>query len=448
MSVSEDKLPDGKSANRPGLLSRLIDTGRPFDIEGVPPSLYAVIAVLSIAVLELGLLPQTGIVGAFAVLWTIGLVFFAIGERVRPLKALLGGGLVIAWAGAAVIANLGLISADEIAVLQGHIIDNRLLYFLLASLVISSVLGVPTSVLRKSLVSYAPIIIGGLVLSAVFGMVAGLLAGIPADRVITMYFLPIMGGGGGAGALPMSEIYGTVTGNDVTGYFNYAIGVLTLGNITAILIASGLVHLRRRAPSLSGDGRLVRGATESIAADDTTPEDEINTHSAMVFVVCILLAGIVLATVIGSLHFFAWVTIIAILVNFSRAVSPAMRTSLRRLSAWGMRAFLVTILVAFGLSADLHVIAGLFTAGNLLVIVAIVCGAALGAGLVAQAVRCFPIEGAVSGGLCMANAGGSGDLQVLSAARLLALFPYAQISSRIGGAFVLVLANYLFAWFT
>lgn len=108
---------------------------------------------------------------------------------------------------------------------------------------------------------------------------------------------------------------------------------------------------------------------------------------------------------------------------------------------------MVTILAAFGLSADFNVIAQLFDPASIFVIFSIVLGAALGAGLIANFVRCYPVEGALAGGLCMANAGGAGDLQVLSAARRLSLYPYAQISSRIGGALMLVLASYLFELF-
>jgi Na+/citrate or Na+/malate symporter len=42
----------------------------------------------------------------------------------------------------------------------------------------------------------------------------------------------------------------------------------------------------------------------------------------------------------------------------------------------------------------------------------------------------FPIESAITAGLCMANRGGSGDLEVLSACNRMNLISYAQISSR------------------
>lgn len=430
--------------NKSGLLTMLFDTNEPFDIEGIPLKLYFVMAALAIAILQLELLTKVGIAGAFAVMWSVGFFFFAIGERVKALRAILGGGLVMSYVGAAVTANIGVITPENIEYLQSFVIGNRLFYFILAGLLISSILSVRPTVLKKALLSFAPIILGGLFLAALGGMLAGFLAGIPLERVVLMYFLPIMGGGTGAGAIPISEVYADVTGESATDYFNFAIAVLTLGNIVAIFIASLLRIAGEKFPAISGDGKLVKGEKQKVEDAEISSAVAVNTHAAMVFVVCLLLAGYVLSATIGLVHFFAWVTIIAVMLNVSRAISPAMQQSLLLLSSWGVKAFLVTILVSFGFSADLDVIAQLFSPGNLFVIVSIVVGAAIGAGIIAHVVRCYPIEGALAGGLCMANAGGSGDLQVLSAARRLELYPYAQLSSRLGGAFMLVLANFLF----
>ena len=74
----------------------------------------------------------------------------------------------------------------------------------------------------------------------------------------------------------------------------------------------------------------------------------------------------------------------------------------------------------------------------------VVLGAIIGSGAIGMLFGFNFVEGAITSGLCMANRGGSGDLQVLSAGKRLNLMSYAQISSRIGGAIVLILGSIVF----
>ena len=67
--------------------------------------------------------------------------------------------------------------------------------------------------------------------------------------------------------------------------------------------------------------------------------------------------------------------------------------------------------------------------------------------LVGSLFHYYPVEGMLTAGLCMANGGGSGDVQCLGAANRMEMMSYAQISSRIGGAIMLVIASYFFGKF-
>ena len=85
---------------------------------------------------------------------------------------------------------------------------------------------------------------------------------------------------------------------------------------------------------------------------------------------------------------------------------------------------------------DFNEMLGVLSVGNLVITILIVLGAVLGTALFGLFVGFYPVECAITAGLCMANMGGAGDLAVLGAAKRMNLMSYAQISSQIGRAHV------------
>ncbi|NQY89689.1 MAG: 2-hydroxycarboxylate transporter family protein [Colwellia sp.] len=416
-----------------------------YEVNGLPLFFYSLMSVLIIIFWKLGKLEAMGIVGAFAFMWAIGFFFYAIGEKLPIWREYVGGGLIMAFIGSAVLVHMNIISADEADFLKAAVIDNKLLYLLLVALVGASVLSVPRKVLLKSLVLYVPIIIAGITFAMALGVAAGTFFGIAPGKIITMYVLPIMGGGNGAGAIPMAEIYADVTGKDESVYYSFAISILTLGNMIAILIAASLNKLGKIYPSLTGNGKLLNTPDEIELDDEPIIEhSKLNTQGSLFFVTSILLLCALLYSIIPAVHLFAWSVIIFMLFNALDILSSEIKQSMQAFSEWGMKVFLILVLVAIGLKTDLNTLIDTFNIANITIAFFIVFGAALGTGLTAKLFKCYPIEAAISAGLCMANRGGSGDLEVLGAAKRMELFPYSQISSRIGGGIVLMLAGYLF----
>ena len=323
-------------------------------------------------------------------------------------------------------------------------------------LIVGSLLGLERKLLIKSSALYLPAIIAGVVGSIVFGALGGILFGKDPVQVVMAYVLPIMGGGAGAGAIPMAQVYADVTGEDPAGYLSFALAILAVGNIVSVAFAAILQTVGILVPKLSGNGELVRDAAKKV---ETEKKETINVTmddlgagiflTGGFFILAQLFAKKILPSVAGvSIPNFAYLIIFAALANVFNLIPEHLKAGAQKCQQFCANKLVWIQMVGVGIvMINFSEMLEVLSVANLVIVILIVLGAVLGSAIFGWVVGFFPIESAITAGLCMANMGGAGDLAVLGAAKRMNLISYAQISSRIGGAMILLLSSIVFSIF-
>ncbi|KFN91825.1 Na(+)Citrate OH(-) antiporter [Tetragenococcus muriaticus PMC-11-5] len=261
-----------------------------------------------------------------------------------------------------------------------------------------------------------------------------------------------MGGGNGGGAIPLSEVYAGITGEGSEVYYSFAIIILTVGNVFAIFAAALLNRLGEKFPKLTGDKQtIIRGTEEDDLSDeDYTPSLGDVASGLLIaltsYTVGLLFSNVLLPEIFGfPIHELAYMVIFVVILCALGVVPLNVRMGAKRLQSFFTKHLTLLIMVGVGVDLDLNELLAAVTLPNIVVALFIIVGAVLGSGAVGYLVGFYPIDTAVTAGLCMANRGGSGDLAVLGAANRMGLMAYAQLSSRLGGAIILVIASVLFS---
>ena len=435
-----------------------------FKIFGMAWYVYAAVAGVALIAMFGDYLPSNT-VGAFAILYTLGIALGWIGDRIPVWNTYIGGGSILAFLGSAYLVYIGIIPEATIETVKIFMDTTDFLDLFIAVLITGSILSVNRKLLLKAFAGYLPAILAGIVGAILLGMVGGLLVGVEPARVATEYVLPIMGGGTGAGAIPMADIYANATGNDPAKWLSFGLSILTIANIIAIMAAGVLnkIGVLSFGKALTGNGELIRNA-EDISALEGKEEVKVTQRDiacGLILACAFYVAGNILSKVVqipeftlfGStlkidIHRFAWMVVLVAIANIAGVIPAELRVGANKLQGYFSKQFLLVIMCGVGIAlTDLGELIAAFTFGNVLIAALIVVGAILGSGLVGWLVGFYPIETAITAGLCMANRGGSGDLAVLGAAKRMELISFAQISSRLGGGLMLIIASVVFGIF-
>ncbi|MFQ2124410.1 2-hydroxycarboxylate transporter family protein [Aeromonas jandaei] len=385
-----------------------------------------------------------GMVGALALMFVLGTLLTELGERIMPIREYLGGGTILAIFGGAALFEYQLLPVQAGQVITNFMKEGGFLNFFIASLVTGSVFGMSGALLKNAAMRYLPVILGGVVLALLSVGLVGSLMGYGFKNAVLLIGLPIMGGGMGAGAVPLVEILSGPMQMSSADLLSRMVPAVVIANTLAILVGSLLARLGRRYPSLTGNGKLMVKENSQSIADEQAEAPTLQSLGMGLFISSSMF---VLGSLLGNfipMHPFALMILAVAFIKVSGLLPRRYEQAAADWYQFVVSNLTPSLLVGIGVAyTSIPELISAFSISYFVLVMVTVIGGALGAALVGKLIGFYPIEAAITGGLCMANMGGTGDVAVLSAAQRMKLMPFAQISSRLGGAVMLILATAL-----
>jgi malate:Na+ symporter len=199
---------------------------------------------LGVLAMYLGVMP-TGIIGAACLLLPLALVLEPLGERLPVLKDYLGGSpLMMIFIGAGLV-YFNVLSPEVVTSLSGFMKESgsNFLDFFICSLITGAIFGIHSRMLVKAGLRYALPVVGGIIASCGLLALTGLALGRTWHDLVLNIGFPILGGGIGAGAVPMASVVHGVTGQDIKQLMSTFVPAVVLGNVFSIIAAALLDRL-------------------------------------------------------------------------------------------------------------------------------------------------------------------------------------------------------------
>lgn len=386
----------------------------------------------------------SGMVGALAIMIVLGGAFNEIGNRTPIVKTYLGGGAIVCIFASAAMVTFNIMPTSVVENVDFFMNDVGFLNFYIAALITGSILGMNRQLLIKASVRFLPVAICAITFALILVGVVGSIVGYGFKEAIMFVAIPMMGGGMGAGVIPLSNMYSQALGTETSQLLSVMIPASTLGNVMAIVGAGIIAKIGTVKPSWSGNGKLMKNDSADLEEKKSNKLNLRMLGIGLLLSLTYLTLGTLIGKLIPGIHAYAWMIIA---VAFSKIIGIIPENLEQSAHQWGQ--FVMTnltsaLLVGIGISMiDLNAVVNAISPLYLLLVLVVVSGVAVGAGIGGKLVGFYPIESSITAGLCTTNMGGTGDVAVLSAANRMELIPFAQIATRICGALILIVASVL-----
>ncbi|MCI1823787.1 MAG: 2-hydroxycarboxylate transporter family protein [Megasphaera sp.] len=416
-----------------------------FKINIVPMKIYLFMLLCMFLTINRGIQPS-GIIGGITLLALYGYVCAELGNRIPFLKYV-GGTVIMATFLPSYLVYVHMIPQVAITSIGTFMKQSNFLYFFIACIVVGSICSMNRQVLIKAFLKMFVPLIAGTIVAMALGTVIGVLLGIGWYQTFFFIVIPILAGGVGEGALPLSMGYSSILAQEQNTIFASVLPCVMIGSLTAIIISGGLNILGEKHPEFTGHGNLLKtgddeilkAATESAKTKKEIPFDIEKFLNVSFFAFSLYIGGMWIDSVIGLPA--PIVMLIGVVVLKAVGLIPPYIEE----GAHALFRFIVLLTPPLLLGVGVAMtpwknLVDVFT--NPLYLIVIVCTVAsliATAWFVGKAMNMNPVEASMVVA-CHSGQGSTGDVAILTAGKRLELMPFAQVSTRIGGVVNVTLA--------
>lgn len=413
----------------------------------IPLPVYVLLVAVLAGILASGPVP-TEMAMVLAIMLVGSFTLAEIGNRIPYLRDLGAAALFVTFVPSALV-YYGLLPSAVVKVVSDFFKSSNIMYMFIAFVIVGSILGMDRSVLIKGFVKiFLPLAAGSVVASFV-GILTGMALGLGAFDTFFFIIVPIMAGGVGEGALPLTIGYADILHLPQGDLLAKALPAIMVGNLIAVFLAGSMSAFANKRPHLTGFGRLQPGDHDDVPGEADEPHGTLDVRSiaaAGVTAITLYLLGLLSYRLLG-LPGPVVMLFVAVVLKLLHAAPPSLQDGAYSVYKFSTTAGAYPILFSFAVALlpfD-RLVAGLHPANLITIVVTVTT--LMGTGfVVARLAKLYPVEAAIIN-LTHTGMGGAGDVAILTAANRMQLMPFAQVATRIGGGIMVIIALTLVGWF-